>query len=199
VTTAPEPRAALVFRAALPVGRAVAERLRAAGDRVHAVDAVPQDPRSRRAAIREAISGHGFEVLVVPAAEEPQRSARTWSADVRTLVDDALREAFFCVKDVVPNMTGGRIVLAARARGEGAWPAATLLEGAMVALVRLLAVELAPRGIALNALCPIGCRIDPSAVADGLAFLASPGASYMTGTTVPLLRNTQSAIPAVAR
>jgi 3-oxoacyl-[acyl-carrier protein] reductase len=199
VTTAPESRGALVFRAALPVGRAVTERLRAAGNHVHGVDTAPGDPRSRRAAIRDATSGHGIDVLVVPAAEERQRPARRWSADVRTLVDGTLREAFFCVRDAAPSMTGGRIVLAAPARGEGAWSAATLLEGAVVALVRLLAVELAPRGVALNALCPIGSRIEASAVADTLAFLASPDASYVTGATIPLLRNTGRTTLPIAR
>jgi NAD(P)-dependent dehydrogenase (short-subunit alcohol dehydrogenase family) len=177
-----------VFRAALPVGRGVAERLRAAGDRVFAVDAGPAGMGSGRAAIPDAALRHGLDALVLPAGEERQPMARTWSAEANARVDGALREAFFCIKDIAITMTGGRIVLAAPARGEGTSPATTLIEGALVALVRLLAVELAPSGIALNALCPIASGIEPSVVADALTFLASPEASYMTGATVPLLQ-----------
>jgi meso-butanediol dehydrogenase/(S,S)-butanediol dehydrogenase/diacetyl reductase len=182
-------RSILVVRSSTAVGRAAVERFRRNGDRTHAVDADAGDARARRSAIEQVVrSDGGIDVLVVPAAEATPDPVWPPSSGSTRQADEILRSAFFCIQDAAPHMTGGRIALAAPPRPPGAASAepASLVEGAFVALVRLLAVELAPRAITLNALCPNLAGADADAVAAALVFLASPAASYLTGAWVPV-------------
>jgi 3-oxoacyl-[acyl-carrier protein] reductase len=177
----PPSRSVAVLRADAPVGRAVAERLRRAGAVVHAVPGDAANRSARRAGLEAALAAAGrLDAVVLPPAP-----ALPSAPDA---VDAELRTAFFGAQDAARIMTGGRIVLSAapRTRGDASFAPATTFEGAFIALVRLLAVELAPRGIALNALCPIGSGADADEVAATLAFLASDEASYMTGACVPV-------------
>ncbi len=180
---------AIVLRADLPVGRGVAERLGAAGHRVHPVVGRPGDVDALETAVQTLRSNEQFDVLVLPPPLEPQPPALPWSAAARDRIDGSLRETYFAIQRAARRMTGGRIVLGTPARAGTSPPVPTLLEAAATALVRLLAVELAPRGIALNALCPIDPHARADAVADALTFLACDEASYMTGATLPLLRD----------
>jgi NAD(P)-dependent dehydrogenase (short-subunit alcohol dehydrogenase family) len=182
------PRSVLVLRSDLPPGRAVAERLRAAGDRVVTGEGDPGDAAVRRAALERALAAHGsIDVVVLPPPAEPQAPISPWSPDAATRNDAALRTAFFCVQDAGRTMTGGRIALVAPPRA-GVGPVtdpATVIEGAFVALVRLLAVELAPSGVRVNGLCPVASGADPDAIAAALVFLCSADASYLTGAVLP--------------
>jgi len=99
-------------------------------------------------------------------------------------------------------------------RGIAGWSVYSATKGAISALVPSLAAELAPRGIRVNALCPgtidtavfdklplpaeaiaalrqgiprrlpLGRLGTATEVAEVVAFLASPGARYITGTTI---------------
>jgi 3-oxoacyl-[acyl-carrier protein] reductase len=180
--------ATLVLRADTEVGAAVAGLL---GDAGHVVVAVAGDadrPAIRDAAIDAAAASGRLGALVLPPPVEPPAPAVPWSRGWMPRVDAALRTAFFVTQRAAPNMTGGRIALAAPARRDAsaAPPPATTAEGAFVAMIRLLAVELAPRAIAVNGLCPIASDADARDVAASLAFLCSPGASYMTGSFLPV-------------
>lgn len=111
--------------------------------------------------------------------------------DHRAANDTVLRTAYFIAQHAVRAMDdGGRICIAAPRRPDAIPPGipspATTIEGGLIALVRLLAVEVAPEGIAVNGVCPIGQRTDAAAVAAALAFLASTDASYVSGAFLPV-------------
>jgi NAD(P)-dependent dehydrogenase (short-subunit alcohol dehydrogenase family) len=181
----------LVVRSDSTIGRAAVRRFEAEGARVHPAD---EETCLRGAAVRECVDAYGgLDVLVIaPADAVIQPFPRASLADHRTSIHAGLRTTFFIAQDAVRAMgRDGRIGIAAPPRPEGIAddvPApATIVEGGLIALVRLLAVELAPDGIAVNALCPIASHADPDLVAAGLAFLASADASYVSGAFVPML------------
>ncbi len=182
---------ALVVHGGSAIGGAVADRLAADGARVRTADdrgCLEED------AIRACVDQlGGLDVAAIVLANSPTRAfPRSSSDDDRARIVPELRSTFFVVQAAVRAMRGGgRICIAAAPRPVNAaanLPApATLVEGGLIAMVRLLAVELAP-DIAVNAVCPVASSVDPAAVASALAFLASRDASYMTGSFVPVLR-----------
>jgi len=197
-------RSVLVVRSRTPFGWAAVERFADDGALTHAHEGDGADDGERRAAVGAAVAAHGaLDVVVVPP---PVVSSRTFLeagvGDHRAVVDAALRTTFFLAQEAARAMSGGgRICLVSPSRPVHIGPQmpapATLVEGGLVALVRLLAVELASRRISVNALCPIASSADPGAVAAGLAFLASADASYVTGAFMPVLdRETNEAAPA---
>jgi len=71
-----------------------------------------------------------------------------------------LRSAFFCSQAALPALrrSGGNIVMVASVAGLAAGPADSLIyaisKGGLVQMTRGLAVELAPDGVRVNAICP---------------------------------------------
>lgn len=186
-----EGRVTLVARCDSTIGRAAVERFAAEGARVHAAE---EEACRGGAAVLECVDEFGrLDVLVIAPADtafEPFPLASL--EDYRAAMEAGLRTTFFLAQHAVRAMNeGGRICIAAPRRpgriGSQIPAPATIVEGGLIAMVRLLAVEVAPGGIAVNSLCPIDPRAEAGSVAAGLAFLASADASYVTGAFVPVL------------
>lgn len=126
------------------------------------------------------------------------------------LFDVNVRAAYFCAQQAVPELArgGGAIVNVSSIHGGAGFPghaAYAATKGALNALTRALAIDLAPRGIRVNAVAPglievpryhempdysrertarrvpWGRMGEPADVAGVVAFLASAAAGYVTG------------------
>lgn len=186
-----EGRVTLVVRSDSTIGRAAVERFAAEGARVHAAE---EEACRGGAAIRECVDEFGrLDILVIAPADRTVEAFPYASLeDHRAAMEAGLRTTFFITQHAVRAMNdGGRICIAALRRPGLIAPQipapATIVEGGLIAMVRLLAVEVAPVGIAVNCLCPIDPRAEAGYVAAGLAFLASADASYVSGVFVPVL------------
>lgn len=179
-----EGRRALVTGGAAGFGRLIAARLRAAGagvalldlpgDRLdaaagelgaHACPADVRDGASVRAAVEAATGALGGLDTVVHSAGvihiKPLEDVT--EADWDLTLDVNLRGAFLVSQAVAPALRAsgrGRMVAIASDAGKRgfAWiQAYTASKFGLVGLVESLAVELAPDGVTVNCVCPVGC------------------------------------------
>ncbi|HKG25498.1 MAG TPA: SDR family oxidoreductase, partial [Thermomicrobiales bacterium] len=162
----------------------------------------------------------GIDVLVNNAGINPpaEHSTAIDEALYDRVMDVNVKGLFFCAQAAIPAMTagGGRaIVNLASVSGMIGWGGSSVYsasKGAVIALTKFLAIELAPMGVRVNAVCPgsirtpmvekvIGNLPDPARaweetaalhplgrvgaaeeVADAIVYLASPRSSFVTGT-----------------
>jgi 3-hydroxybutyrate dehydrogenase len=194
------------------IGDAAAKLKSASGANVRAVQADVTDPRSVEAALADVKK---LDVLVNNAGiayETPVDDARGEAVDqFRRIIDVNVNGVYVMTRAALKLMgKGGRIINTSSAWGKGAGPmfsAYVASKHAVIGLTRSWAIELGPRGIAVNAVCPGTTAtemnyehlpkpaqeklfsqmvidqgfIPPDDLAQTFLFLASPAASPITG------------------
>lgn len=196
----------------------VADAVRTAGGEVElALGDLAQPDTAAALVARVAERFGGLDVLVSNAgfADRTKLAELTDAAMTRSV--EAIQGAFFrLARAAIPHLTAGRdprivavssFVAHAFRTDMATFPASAAAKAATEALVRALAIELAPAGVTVNAVVPGFIRKDagahaaftpeqaaaqagriplgrlglPAEVAAAVAFLVSPAASYITG------------------
>ena len=196
-------RVAIVTGAGQELGEASALRFFEAGWSVACVDGA-----GSRRMVDDAVQTFGrLDALHLNA---PQRRAPAAGepalADWDRLHAEALRAAYLGIRDAIPALRaagGGAIVLTAGAAGAAIDPAQATMNGALRSLCRSVATGYGRDGIRINTISPgriatadpedveefaarlpLGRLASPRDLANVALFLASPEASYVTGTDI---------------
>ncbi len=189
---------------------ATAETIRAEGG---TADAVALDVTDRDA-VQDAFAETGAEqldMLVTSAAlyGAPTPIDELTESEVDDVLNVNIKGTLWCVRAALPmlRVNGGRVVcigsVAGKIGGVLAGPHYVASKGAVHAMVKWLAKTEAPHGILANGVapgvvdtemitgqgyqpdyCPLGRFARPEEIARMAAFLATPAASYLTGTVV---------------
>jgi 3-oxoacyl-[acyl-carrier protein] reductase len=206
-------RVAVNYRLERPSADAVVEQIRAAGGEAFALAADVASYDEAEMMVEEAVSRFGRLDLLV-------NNAGIWQAGPIEEISDGewsemigvnLTGTFNMIRATVPHMkrNGGRIVnvsSTAGQRGESLHGHYAATKGAIIALTKSLAVELAPSGILTNCVAPGWVETDmtrdalagpgrdeilgsiplgrpgrPAEIAAAVVFLASDLASYVNG------------------
>jgi 3-oxoacyl-[acyl-carrier protein] reductase/pteridine reductase len=151
---------AIGYHRSAAAARATVRDLEAAGARALAVRADLADPPAARRLV--ATAGRalgGLDVLVNSAARFARTPLETATpAQYDALLDVNLRGAFFCAQAAAAAMAGGGHIVnvgdVITALARPGWVPYTLSKAGIEAMTRGLAVELRPRGIAVNCVAP---------------------------------------------
>ena len=197
---------------------AVAAQVRAAGARADVALGDLAEPGVAAALVAQAVACFGgLDVLVSNAGFADRTPLSELSDAAMALSMQAIHGAFFrLVRAAIPHVRAERhpriVAVSSFAAhvfrpGVTLFPASAAAKAALEALVRATAIELAPRGVTVNAVVPGFIRKDsgahraidpavlakqveriplgrvglPEDVAAAVAFLASPAAGYITG------------------
>ncbi|MFY9823749.1 MAG: SDR family NAD(P)-dependent oxidoreductase [Thermoanaerobaculia bacterium] len=201
------------YRTGREEAEAVAAEITAGGGRAVASQAdVTSEAEVRRLVATAVRSFGGLDLLVCCAGEtRDQLAALMTLDDWETVVQGHLRGTFLCVREALPHMLAQRrgaivalssVAAEVGSRGHCNYAAA---KGGINAMIRALAVELAPKNVRVNAVAPgvivtemsrrlrelageqvlaripLGRYGAPEEVARAVVFLASDEASYVTG------------------
>jgi len=199
-----------------PAAEATAREIEALGAKATIVRGNVGDPTKVKALFEEVARAHGhLDVLVNNAASGVARSAMELDAQAWDwTMNINARALLFCAQEAVKLMEGrqGKIVSISSLGSQLAMPKYTAVgvsKAALEALTRYLAIELAPRGVCVNAVAagavetealklytpeqrssmlwqttPAGRMVLPEDVANVVAFLCSPAAWMIRGQTL---------------
>ena len=196
---------------------AAVEELRALGVRAESVQCDVGHREAVHAMVQQVAERFGrIDVLVNSAArglERPRAAIDSLPKHLRHTMDVNLFGPWFASQEVAKHMPEGGAIINLLSPGSRRYlpkyAAVGVSKGALEALTVYLAVELAPRGIRVNAVSaglvegtdgvrmmdqeivsayetkiPAGRHVRPDDVADAVAFLASPAASMIIGQTL---------------
>jgi NAD(P)-dependent dehydrogenase (short-subunit alcohol dehydrogenase family) len=197
----------------------LATELTAVGAEAVGIECELRDPASLDAALARALAWRPrLDVLAHVAGLGLRRRAEDTSLDdwQRVLAVN-LRAPFLLTRAAIDPLvaSGGAVVAVSSLAGLAGWPysaAYAASKGGLVTMMRSLALELGPRGVRVNLVCPggidspmlddldeitdpdpasakrgiglDGTLATPAEVAAAICFLASPEASHVNGTTL---------------
>jgi len=182
------------------------------GSSVVAIKADSASPEAIKAAVEQTVARFGrVDILVVNSGILVLNTVDSYKLeDFDRMLAINVRGAFLAIQATLPYLTaGGRIVtIGSNTAIRTAFPGAgvySMTKGAIASLVRGIAVDLAPRAITVNnvqpgptatdmnpepekllPLIPLGRIGQPQEIAGLVAYLASPEAGFITGSSVTI-------------
>jgi NAD(P)-dependent dehydrogenase (short-subunit alcohol dehydrogenase family) len=202
-----------------PEVESLAAEIATAGGGAIGIECELRDPTSIDAALAQALEWRPrLDVLAHVAGLGLRRRVEDTSvADWDRVLEVNLRAPFLLTRAAIDPLvlSAGAVVAVSSLAGLAGWPYSTAYsasKGGLVTMMRSLALELGPRGVRVNVVCPGGIdtplldELDdipgadpavtkrgrglddtlatPAEVATAICFLASPDASHVNGTTL---------------